>query len=152
LVIGIGSQAPDFVLQNQRGEFVSLASFRGAKNVVLVFFPFAFSSVCTRELTEIRDRSGSLADERTELVAISCDPMFALRSYADRDGFRFPLLSDFWPHGAVASAYGVFDERRGCAGRATVVVDREGVVRWTVQNEIPDARNLDDLRKALDEL
>ncbi|MGH3333047.1 MAG: redoxin domain-containing protein, partial [Nocardioidaceae bacterium] len=62
----------------------------------------------------------------------------------DRDGLDFPLLSDFWPHGAVSADYGVFDEERGCSARSTFIVDKEGVVRWSVHNALPDARDLDD--------
>jgi mycoredoxin-dependent peroxiredoxin len=145
----IGDAAPDFTLTNQHGESVSLSAFRGSKDVVIVFYPFAFSSVCTAELQALRDHLEDFSDDTTELLAISCDPMFSLRAYADRDGYAFSLLSDFWPHGEVARAYDAFDSSGGCASRLTVLVDRQGVVRWQVANEIPDARNLDDYRSAL---
>jgi peroxiredoxin len=74
---------------------------------------------------------------------VSCDPMFALRAFAEHDGLTFPLLSDFWPHGEVATAYGVFNEDRGCADRSTFIVDRRGVLQWLVHNQMPDARDLE---------
>ncbi|MEP6665234.1 MAG: peroxiredoxin [Nocardioidaceae bacterium] len=148
----IGQPAPQFSLRSQHGESVSLADHVGKKNVVLVFYPFAFSGVCTGELCEIRDQITDFSDERTAILAISCDPMHALRAFSERDGLEFPLLSDFWPHGAVSKAYDNFNERLGCSGRATYVIDREGTLRWLVENKIPQARNIDDYRKVLAEL
>lgn len=148
----IGQLAPEFTLRSQHGEEVALAGFRHRQAVIVMFYPFAFSSVCTGELGEIRDHLDDLADESTALVAISCDPMYTLRAFADRDGYAFPLLSDFWPHGAVATSYDVFNAERGCAGRATFIVDRAGVLRWQVHNEMPQARDLADYGAALAEL
>jgi mycoredoxin-dependent peroxiredoxin len=137
-----GLPAPDFELQDQHGQSVVLSSFRGTHAVVLMFYPFAFSRVCTGELSEVRDNQASLVSADVQLLAVSCDPMFALRTFADRDGLEFPLLSDFWPHGEVSRAYGVFDEKRGCARRSTFIVDRDGVLRWSVHNPLPEARDL----------
>ncbi len=149
MALQVGDPAPDFTLRNQHGESVSLRAFAARKDVVVVFYPFAFSSVCTDEMRQLSERIGDFSGETTELLAISCDPMYSLRAFADRDGYTFSLLSDFWPHGEVARRYGVFNEKRGCAGRLTVVTDRAGIVRWQVQNEMADARDLDDLRRAL---
>ncbi|MEV0285004.1 MULTISPECIES: peroxiredoxin [unclassified Kribbella] len=143
----VGSRAPDFTARNQYGEQVRLADFRGRRDVVLVFYPYAFSGVCTSELTTLRDRPGLLA--AAEFLAISCDPMFTLRAYSDAQKLEFGLLTDFWPHGAIATSYGVFDSDRGCALRGTFVVDRSGVVRWSVVNPIPEARDPDDYAAAL---
>lgn len=151
-MLTIGERAPAFALQDQHGTPVSLSDFAGEKNVVAVFYPFAFSRVCTSELREIRDHLGDLANDTTQVVAISCDHMFSLRAFAEHEGIDFPLLSDFWPHGAVASAYGIFNEETGAPGRATFIVDREGVLRWQVENEVPQARNIDDYRSVLAEL
>jgi mycoredoxin-dependent peroxiredoxin len=143
----VGSRAPDFTARNQYGEQVRLSEFQGRRDVVLVFYPYAFSGVCTSELAALRDRPDLLA--AAEFLAISCDPMFTLRAYADAQKLEFGLLSDFWPHGAIASSYGVFDPDRGCAVRGTFVVDRTGTIRWSVVNPIPEARNPDDYAKAL---
>jgi peroxiredoxin (alkyl hydroperoxide reductase subunit C) len=150
--LDIGRPAPDFTLKDQHGQDVSLTDFRGEKNLVLVFYPFAFSRVCTGELCELRDQIADFSDDRTALVAVSCDHMFSQRAFAERDGYSFPLLSDFWPHGAVSSAYGIFNEKAGCSGRATFIVDRDGVLRWMVENEIPQARDVEDYRKILADL
>lgn len=151
-MLEIGKQAPDFTLKNQHGESVSLNQFAGRKSVVAVFYPFAFSSVCTGELRELRDHLADFSGETTALLAISCDSMYSLRAFADRDGYDFSLLSDFWPHGEVSRKYGVFDEKLGCAHRLTVILDRDGVVQWQVENDIADARNLDDYRQTLSRL
>jgi mycoredoxin-dependent peroxiredoxin len=87
-----------------------------------------------------------------ELLAVSADSVFALRTWADAEGFSFALLSDFWPHGAVARSYGVFDENMGAARRGTFILDKAGVVRWKVVNPIPQARDVADYQKALAEL
>jgi mycoredoxin-dependent peroxiredoxin len=146
----VGSRAPDFTARNQYGEQVRLSEFQGRRDVVLVFYPYAFSGVCTSELAALRDRPDLLA--AAEFLAISCDPMFTLRAYADAQKLEFGLLSDFWPHGAIASSYGVFDPDRGCAVRGTFVVDRTGVIRWSVVNPIPEPRNPDAYAKALGSL
>jgi peroxiredoxin len=151
-VIEVGQQAPEFTLRDQHGRPHELASYRGEKNVVLVFYPFAFTGVCSGELRAIRDSLPDLQNDAVQVVAVSCDAVGALRAFADREGFEFPLLSDFWPHGAVAQAYGVFNDTLGAAERGTFVIDRGGVVRWTVRNEIPDARDLADYQKAIAEL
>ena len=148
----VGTQAPDFALRNQHGEQVQLSSFRDERNVVVVFYPFAFSRVCTGELCEIRDRLAVFADAGAEVLAVSCDPVYALRAWAEQEKYQFSLLSDFWPHGGVAASYGVFDADRGCAGRGTFVVDRSGTVRWSVVSAYLEARKLDDYRAALAEL
>jgi peroxiredoxin len=152
MAVDIGAPAPLFTLQNQHGESVSLRSFRGCKDVVLVFYPFAFSGVCTGELRQLRDDFADLSGETTELLAISCDPIYSLRAYADRDGYEFSLLSDFWPHGEVARAYDTFNAERGCALRLTVVVDREGTVRWQVQHAMGVARDPEEYRAAISAL
>jgi peroxiredoxin len=140
----IGGPAPDFTLRDQFGQDVTLSSYRGSKAVAIFFYPFAFSGVCTGEMTGIRDRLADFLTFDTEVLAISCDPMFALRSFADVDGLNFPLLSDFWPHGEVARSYDVFDERSGAARRSSYIIDTEGLVRWSVHNANADGRDLDE--------
>ena len=148
----VGAAAPDFTLRTQNGERVTLSEFRGSKNVVLVFYPFAFSGICTGELCEIRDDLGRFVAEDVQVLAISCDHMFSQRAWADKEGYFFPLLSDFWPHGEVARSYGVFDEQVGAAVRGTFLVDTEGVVRWTLVNGIGEGRDFAGYHEALVEL
>lgn len=140
----LGGEAPDFTLRDQFGQDVTLSSYRGTKAVAILFFPFAFSGVCTGELTGVRDRLAEFLTFDTEVLAVSCDPMFSLRSFADADGLNFPLLSDFWPHGEVARAYDVFNEATGAPRRSSYVVDREGVLRWSVHNPTSEGRDLDE--------
>ena len=147
--IKTGDLAPDFELVNQFGEKVSLSSFRGKKNVVLVFFPFAFTGTCTGELCALRDDLSAFQNENIELLAISCDAMCTQKVFAEKEGYNFPLLSDFWPHGAVAMKYGVFNEDRGLALRGTFIIDKTGIVRWSVVNSPAEARKIEDYRSAL---
>lgn len=149
--LALGRPAPDFALSNQHGQTVTPAELLG-RNVVLVFYPFAFSSVCTGELREVRDSIADLDNDSSRIFAISCDSMFTLRAFADREGLSFPLLSDFWPHGEASRAYGVFDERHGHPSRSTVILDRQGLVRWQVTNELSHARDLATYAKVLTEL
>jgi peroxiredoxin len=152
MAIEAGTKAPEFELKNQHGETVKLSDYRGEKNVVLLFYPFAFTGVCTGELCALRDELPKFVNDDVQLLAVSNDSPFTLRVFADREGFDYPLLSDFWPHGATSRAYGVFDEEKGCAVRGTFIIDKEGVVRWTVVNAIPDARDLNEYVKALETL
>ena len=138
----LGGPAPDFTLRDQFGQDVTLSSYRGTKAVLILFYPYAFSGVCTGEMAGVRDRLADFLTFDTEVLAISCDPMFALRAFADSDGLNFPLLSDFWPHGEVARAYDVLDERTGSARRSSYVVDREGNLSWSVHNAMPEGRDL----------
>ena len=147
--LAIGSAAPDFTLKNQHGEDVSLSSYKGKKNVVVLFYPFAFSGICTGELCGLRDDLGSFQNDGVELLAISCDPMYSLKAFGEAEGYKFPLLADFWPHGAVAKSYGVFDEARGCSVRGTFVINKDGNIAWQVVNGLGDARNLVDYKQAL---
>lgn len=149
MVLEIGASAPDFTLKNQHGEDITLSSFRGASNVVVVFFPFAFSGICTGELCEIRDNLTDLTAQGAEVLAVSCDHFFSNRAFSDRDGYTFSILSDFWPHGEVSRAYGTFNESAGAPNRGTYVIDADGVLRWKVENGISDARDLSAYREAL---
>ena len=145
----IGSPAPQFALSDQFGAEISLASFKGKKNVVVLFYPFSFSGLCTGELCGLRDDLAVFQNDDVQLIAISCDPMYAQKAFAEKEGYNFPVLADFWPHGAAAKAYGVFVEERGCATRGTFIIDKEGVLRWQVVNGLGDARNIVDYKAAL---
>ncbi|HVQ88620.1 MAG TPA: peroxiredoxin [Actinomycetes bacterium] len=145
----LGQEAPDFTLPNHHGEPVTLSSYRGKKNVVLIFYPWAFTGTCTAELCEIRERMPSFDNDDTVTFAISCDAKFSLRIYAEREDFEFDLLSDHWPHGATAKSYGVFNEKAGAANRGTFIIDKEGIIRFVVVNGIPDARDPGEYEKAL---
>src|ERR1700730_11305306 len=137
MAVEVGDQATDFELKDQHGTPVRLSSFRGAKNVVLVFYPLAFSGVCTSELCAIRDEFPEVTRDDVELLTVSVDSTFPHRAWSDAEHFQFELLSDFWPHGDVAKLYGVFDFARGIATQGTFI------------NPIPQARDLAEYSKAL---
>jgi mycoredoxin-dependent peroxiredoxin len=147
--VEVGDKAPDFTLRDQHKQDVTLSDFRGKKNVVLLFYPFAFTGVCTSELSAIRDERTEFENDETQILAVSADTVASLRIFADQEKLEYPLLSDHWPHGEVAKAYGVFDEKLGAATRGTFIIDKDGVVRWKVVNAIPDARDQDEYKKAL---
>jgi peroxiredoxin len=149
MAIEIGSPAPEFTLRNQHGQHVSLSDFRGQKNVLLMFYPFAFTGTCTGELCTIRDRYTDFVNDDTEVLSVSCDPTASLRVFAEREGLTHSLLSDFWPHGEVSRAYGAFLEELGFSTRATYVIDKEGIVRWSVVNGPGEARDADAYAEAL---
>ncbi|GAA3797512.1 peroxiredoxin [Streptomyces phyllanthi] len=152
MAIQVGDKAPDFELKDNHGATVKLSEFRGEKNVVLLFYPFAFTGVCTGELCELRDNLPKFVNDDTRLLAVSNDSIHTLRVFAEQEDLEYPLLSDFWPHGETSRAYGVFDEDKGCAVRGTFIIDKEGIVRWSVVNALPDARDLNEYVKALDTL
>lgn len=151
-MLSTNTVAPDFELPNQFGELVRLSQFRGVKPVALVFFPLAFTGVCTGELCELRDNFGAFEKQGVELLAVSVDSKATLRVFAEQEGYQFSLLADFWPHGAVAREYGVFLEERGTAGRATFVIDESGVIRSRFETEPGTARQLDSYLEALQAL
>ncbi|MEJ2889322.1 peroxiredoxin [Actinomycetospora aeridis] len=152
MTVEVGSQAPDFTLKNQDGQEVSLKDFRGERAVLLVFYPFAFSGICTGELCSVRDDLSSFQNDDVQVLGVSCDTTWALKVWAQQEGYEFPLLSDFWPHGAVAESYGVFSSDLGFAFRGTFLVDKDGVVRFAEHNGPGDARDQQGWRDALKQL
>lgn len=147
-VPAVGGAAPDFELVNQYGEPIRLSAFRG-RHVVLVFYPFAFSGICTEELCQLRDNLAAFEDANATVLAVSVDSKFSLRAYAAQEGYSFDLLADFWPHGAVSRAYGVFDDASGMAKRGTFIIDADGLIRYSVVNPRGQARDLQEYRAAL---
>ncbi len=140
-MLDIGAEAPDFTLKDQNQQAVTLSTFRGDKNVLLVFFPLAFTGICQGELDEIRDRLPDYENDDTVTLAISVGPPPTHKVWATQSGFTFPVLSDFWPHGEVAQAYGVFNDDAGIANRGTFVVDRSGVIRFAEMNQPGEQRD-----------
>ena len=150
--IQVGAQAPDFTLRDQNNEEITLSSFRGQKAVLLVFYPLAFTGICTGELCVVRDDLGSFQNDDVQVITVSVDSPYSHKVFSEREGYTFPLVSDFWPHGAVAQAYGVFNSDRGIANRGTFVIDKAGVVRFGEMNGPGEARDQDAWRKALSSL
>jgi mycoredoxin-dependent peroxiredoxin len=147
--IEVGTEAPDFTLRDQNGQEVQLSSFRGAKNVLLVFYPLAFTGTCQGELCSLRDNLNDFVNDAVATLTISVDSSPSHKVWAEREGYQFPLLADFWPHGAVAQAYGVFNFERGYANRGTFLVDRAGIVRFAEMTGPGQARDQDGWRKAI---
>ena len=145
----VGTEAPDFTLKDQNNQEVTLSSFRGDRNVLVVFYPFAFSGICTGELCAVRDDLASFQNPAVQILAVSVDHPFALKAWADAEGYDFPLLADFWPHGGVAQEYGVFNDGAGMAVRGTFLVDTDGIVRFAEVNGPGQVRDQGGWRKAV---
>ena len=152
MTVEVGSKAPEFTLKNQFGEAVSLSDFFGKKNVILMFYPFAFTGKCTQELCTIRDERNDFVNDDTQILSISCDPVASLKIFTEDQNLTTPLLSDFWPHGKVSRDYGVFLEDLGFANRGTFVIDKTGIIRWKVVTSPGEVRDTSDYRKALSAL
>lgn len=140
-MLTVGTAAPDFTLRDQNQQPVTLRDFRGDKNVLVVFFPLAFTGICQGELDQLRDHLPSYANDDSAVLTISVGPPPTHKVWAVESGFLFPVLSDFWPHGAVSQAYGVFNDETGFANRGTFVVDRSGIIRFAEMKQPGEARD-----------
>jgi peroxiredoxin (alkyl hydroperoxide reductase subunit C) len=145
----VGAQAPDFLLKDQNNQPVRLSDFRGRRVVLLVFYPLAFTGVCRSELSEVQENLNAYVNDDVQVLTVSVDSVFSHKVWAEREGYDFPLLADFWPHGAVAQAYDVFNSVSGSAYRGTFVIDRDGVIRFAEMNQPGDARDQGTWRNAL---
>ena len=141
-MIETGSGAPDFDLEVDGSERVRLADYRGRRNVLLVFHPFAFTPVCEDEARDLEENQPAFASAETDVVLVSCDAPAARQAWKRELGLTYTLASDFWPHGDVAKAYGVFDESQGAAVRGTFLIDKDGVIVWSLVNDA-DRRRLE---------
>ncbi len=140
-MLSVGATAPDFTLRDQNRQPVSLSTYRGAKNVLLVFFPLAFTGICQGELDRLRDHLPEFENDDTATLAISVGAPPTHKIWALESGFTFPVLSDFWPHGGVSQDYGVFNDDAGYSNRGTFVVDRDGIIRFAEMNGPGEARD-----------
>ena len=151
MTLSVGDAAPDFSLPDQDKQVVSLADLRGTP-VLLVFYPFAFSGLCTGELCQLRDELAVYTDAGVKVLAISTDPVFSLKAFKAQENFDFTMLSDFWPHGATAQAYGVFNDKAGMALRATFLLDADGTVTFAEANQPGDVREQSGWKDAVGKL
>lgn len=149
MVPEVGTEAPDFTLKDQNNQEITLSSFRGNRAVLVVFYPFAFSGICTGELSAVRDDLSTFQNDDVQILAVSVDHPFALKTWSEAQNYEFPLLADFWPHGKVAKYYGVFNDGAGFALRGTFLVDRQGIVAFAEVKGPGEARDQDVWRKAL---
>ena len=132
MAVEAGQQAPDFDLQVNADTRVRLEDFRGEKNVLLVFHPYAFTGICEAESCDIQDNLERYREAETEVVFVSCDAWPARKAWKKELGHDYTFASDFWPHGAAAQAYGVFEEAGGIAVRGTFLIGKDGVVKWAL--------------------
>jgi peroxiredoxin len=147
--VKVGDKAPDFTLRDQNNEEVTLSSFRGKQAVLIIFYPAAFTGICTGELCAVRDDLPAFQNDDVQVLTISVDSAYSHKIFSEREGYEFPLLSDFWPHGAVAQLYGAFNDEAGIANRGTFLVDKDGIVRFTELNAPGEGRQPQDWRDAI---
>ena len=147
-MLQVGDVAPDFELLDEEGKPTRLSSFRG-RNVVLVFFPAAFSPICTAELTEMAANRADYEQKNAAVVGVSVDNKWSLKAFKRDAGLGATLLSDFHPKGNVAQKYGVFMGETGYAKRGTFVIDAKGVIRGITVNEPKEPRSEEDFRALL---
>ena len=140
MALRTGDSAPEFDLEVRGRQRVKLSDFRGRSNVLLVFHPFAFTQVCEDEARDLQDNLQSFRDAETEIVFVSCDPSAARQAWKKELGAEYTFASDFWPHGAVAKAYDVFNEATGAPVRGTFLIDKDGIVIWSLVKEADERR------------
>lgn len=141
MAIVIGDRAPEFDLEEAWPDRVRLSGFRGRSNVLLVFHPFAFTGLCTEEALDLQENLDAFRNANTEVILVSCDTSAARQAWKEQLGLEYVVASDFWPHGAVAKAYGVFNEANGAPVRGTFLIDTEGVVVWSLVNDMDTRRS-----------
>ena len=133
MTIATGDRAPEFDLDEAAGRpRIRLSDYRGRSNVLLVFHPFAFTEVCAEEAQDLQDNLESFRNANTEIVFVSCDAPAARQAWKRELGAEYTFASDFWGHGIVAKSYGVFNEETGAPVRGTFLIDRDGMVIWSL--------------------
>jgi peroxiredoxin len=150
--LAVGATAPDFVLRDQNNQEVRLSSYAGRQAVLLVFYPLAFTGICQGELAALQASLSDFQNDAVQVLTISVDSPYSHKVWADREGFAFPLLADFWPHGAVAAAYGVFNAAAGFADRGTFLIDRSGKIAYAEVRGPGEPRDLSRWRDAIADL
>ena len=148
----LGQAAPEFKLKGPGGQYVTLSEFRGKKNVLLVFYPLAFSPVCSHQLPMIQGDLRRFEATDTEVMGISVDSHYANDAFALHLGLSFPLLSDFEEKGRVARLYESYDEEEGCCKRTLYVLNEEGIVHWSYESPVGINPGADGIMEALDTL
>jgi mycoredoxin-dependent peroxiredoxin len=152
MTVEIGKEAPDFELPDSENGKTKLSDYRGKKNVLLVFYPLAFSPICTSEFCALRDINADIQSGDTEVLGVSVDSRWTLKAWKEAERFPNKFVADFWPHGEVGRAYGVFDEKRGTTVRGTFLIDKRGILRWMEVSPTIEPRDQAGWRKAIAEL
>jgi peroxiredoxin len=148
MAVEVGSEAPDFTLRDENGAEVSLSSLRG-QNVVLFFFPAAFSRICTKELHQAADLGAQYDAAGAQVYGISVDSPYALKAWKRDENLKAHFLSDFHPKGAIASEYDAYIPEAGVATRATYVIDKDGKIAHKMVNHPGEMRDQDSIIAAL---
>jgi mycoredoxin-dependent peroxiredoxin len=151
MAVKTGDKAPEFDLEVTYRERVKLSDFRGHSNVLLVFHPFAFTQVCEDEARDLQQNLESFRNADTEIVFVSCDPSAARQAWRRELEAEYTFASDFWPHGDVSRAYGVFNDSLGASHRGTFLIDKDGTVIWSLV-KIGDERRVEMVPDSLDTL
>ena len=151
MAVRTGEKAPEFDLELPHGERVRLSDFLGSSNVLLVFHPFAFTPVCEDEARDLQENLESFRNAQTEIVLVSCDPAPAREAWKRELEAEYVFASDFWPHGAVSKAYGIFNEETGAPHRGTFLIAKDGTVIWSLVKE-GDARRTEMVPESLETL
>ena len=152
MAVGTGDQAPEFDLEEAfDAPRLRLQDFRGKRNVLLVFHPFAFTPVCSEEALDLQANLSSFRDAETEVIFVSCDTSAARQAWKKELGATYAFASDFWQHGAASRAYGVFNEQTGAPGRGTFLIDKNGVVIWSLVKDEQRTEMVPESLDALDE-
>jgi peroxiredoxin (alkyl hydroperoxide reductase subunit C) len=152
MTVEIGKEAPDFELPDSENGRTKLSDYRGKKNVLLVFYPLAFSPICTSEFCALRDINADIQSDDTEVLGVSVDSRWTLKAWKEAEHFPNTFVADFWPHGEVGRAYGVFDEKRGTTVRGTFLIDKQGILRWMEVSPTIEPRDQASWRKAIADL
>jgi peroxiredoxin len=146
MTVKTGDKAPEFDLAVTHEERVRLTDFLGRSNILLVFHPFAYTAVCEDEARDLQENLDAFRNANTEIVFVSCDATAARQAWRRELGAEYVFASDFWPHGAAAKAYGVFNERTGAPHRGTFLIDSAGTIIWSLV-KVDDTRR-DELSSA----
>jgi mycoredoxin-dependent peroxiredoxin len=149
MTVAVGEKAPDFTLRDQNNEEFTLSAYLGKQAVLIIFYPLAFTGICTGELCSVRDDLHTFQNDAVQVVSVSVDSVFSHKIFSEREGYEFPLLADFWPHGGVAQLYGVFNDDAGFANRGTFLVDKTGIVRFAELNGPGEGRDAQTWRDAI---
>ena len=151
MTIEVGAEAPDFDLKVDGSEHVRLSDFRGRRNVLLVFHPYAYTPICAEEAQDLEENREHFESSDTEVVLVSCDSAPVRQAWKKELGATYAFASDFWQHGAAARAYGVFNDETGAPRRGTFLIDKDGVVIWSLVKDEKRSEMVPESLEALDE-
>ena len=147
--IAVGQPAPEIVLKDQSQQEVKLSSFKGKRNVVLVWYPLDWSPVCTNEHACFVGEMKQFETLDAQVLGISVDSAWSHKAFAEKMGIQYPLLADFHPRGAASSQYGTYLNEKGITGRAIAIINKAGNVAWFKQYDIPVVPDLKEVAAAL---